>query len=192
MASNLRDFQKRRAISASDIHRLVPLPFAAGVTLVDYGYGPYHVTKLTLAGVTVGTTSDGNSLGFGVQLLTLPPGELVVRSARCAVGLTSADDTKTDTPELGLGTTVAAGAVAVLGGTAAFENIMIGTAVADVNGTVLNARVKPQTSPFELAIAASGGLNHAVYLNVADAWDAGDDDAVLTAAGEVWLEWIEL
>lgn len=86
-----------------------------------------------------------------------------------------------DTPDLGLGTTIASGAIAVLGGTAAFENIMTGQTMNDCNGTVEELALSTA-----LLIPASG--SHDVFLNVADGW-AEDGDAGIVVRGKVVLLW---
>ena len=87
-----------------------------------------------------------------------------------------------DTPDVGIGTTIGSGVVAVLGGTAAFENIITGQTAADCDGT---ATVK--TIGGQLLVVETGD-NHTIYLNVADGW-AADGDAAAILTGRVVLNW---
>jgi hypothetical protein len=90
---------------------------------------------------------------------------------------------QTDTPEIGLGTTLADDTEATLGADdAGCENIFEGAAVADVEGT---AYVAAQTRA--LLIQAAGA--HTVHLNVADTWGDTAAPAELTATGTVTLFW---
>lgn len=86
-----------------------------------------------------------------------------------------------DTPDLGIGTTIASGSVAVLGGTAAFENILTGQTVDDCNGT---AEVETVDTPLVIGTADS----HSAFLNVADGW-AASGDAALAISGTVDIFW---
>lgn len=158
------------------------------VTAVEYGDGVNHTTVLTLTSVAI-TIGDNASLGMGALIYTLPAGAQEVVSSYLSVGLTLAGTPTTDTPEIGLGTTVASGVVSVLGGTAAFENISEGAAMADIAGTAKVQYDEPNAaSPAPLYIATSGGLNHTIYLNFADGW-ANVDAVAATATGTVVLNW---
>lgn len=154
-----------------------------GVTAVEYGDGFYHHTILTISKVDALTVGDNVNLGVGYKIYDFPTGQIVVRSASFkAVALTAGDAaTKTDTPDVGLGTTVASGAVAVLSGTAAFENILTGQTATNCNGAAINAVVGT-------ILAIADGDSHSVYLNAADGW-ADSTDQTVDLAGEVHLVW---
>jgi len=154
------------------------------VTAAEYGDGRNHVTKLTLASVAY-TIGDNASLGLGALIYTFPAGALIVNASNISVGLTLTTGTPTtDTPEIGLGTVISSGVIAVLGGTATFENIMGGTATPvlnDIAGTVENFTYVADVK-VEVADA------HTVFLNIADGW-ANVDDAAATMSGTVFLHW---
>jgi hypothetical protein len=166
---------------------------ATGVTAAEYGSAYEHTTILTIAaGAVLGAIAGGANLGVGCLLYTLPAGDLVVRESYMNVAITQTQGNITaDTPTVGLGTTIASGAVAVLSGTAAFQNIQAGKVAADCNGTPTNQVVKATASPFELVILASGGLAHTVHFNAADGWAASGDAAALVT-GTVVLNWAKL
>lgn len=154
---------------------------ATGVLAVELGDSSNHVTELDISTV-LGAIAGGADLGLGIPLYTFPAGVINQKAASINVDFDELDGNVTaDTPELGLGTTVAAGAVAVLGGTPAFENIHTGTAMADCNGTPLVS-----TLATSLVINAAG--DHVVYLNTADGWAAGGE-AAMPVTGKVTLEW---
>jgi hypothetical protein len=157
---------------------------ATGVTAVEYGDSRHHFTKLTFTGITVGSPASAAALGIGGLLYTFPAGALSIKAGSLSVALSGSGSTcDADTPVLGLGTVVGAGAVSVLSGTATFVNIMAGTAVADVNGTVLN-KTLAQSALLETATSA-----RAVYLNAAATWAGA---CTVTATGSVVVEWAQL
>lgn len=157
---------------------------ATGVMAVEENIGSWHKTTLTVS-TTLGAIAGGASLGLGKLMYTLPAGVKLIKSAYMSIALDEVDGNITaDTPEVGLGTVVASGAVAVLSGTATFENILTGQVAADCNGT---ATVK--TVAQEVAIEVADA--HTVYLNVADAWAASGETAC-PVTGSIVLEWIDV
>ncbi len=148
---------------------------------IERGDANNHVTVLTVQS-SLPAIAGGADLAVGKLLYTFPAGEIIVRGAYMSVAITQTQGNITaDTPDIGLGTTIGSGVVAVLGGTAAFENILTGQTAADCNGT---ATVK--TVDAALVIAAAD--NHTVYLNVADGWAASGDTGALIS-GKVVLDW---
>jgi hypothetical protein len=154
-----------------------------GVTATEYGDGRTHVTQLSFSGLALGTAAQAD-LAFGKLLYTLPAGAIVVKSASYSIALAGAGETcDADTPDVGLGTVIGSGAVAVLGGTATFENILTGQTIADLAETVKNKTVADQVLVIEAAAA------HTVHLNAADGWAGA---CAVTATGTVALEWVLL
>jgi hypothetical protein len=139
----------------------------SGVTAKEYGDKYNHTTVLTVQ-KAFPAIAGGADLAVGSLVYTLPAGACVVNSARLVAAVAGAAAIQADTPDIGLGTTIASGAVAVLGGTAAFENILTGQTMTDCNGTATDAALATQL------VIASGGA-HTVYLNIADGWAAGGD-----------------
>lgn len=157
---------------------------ATGVTATEKGDGTFHKTLLTIS-TTLPAIAGGAALAVGKLLYTLPSPACVIKSCRMNVTLTAADgNIDADTPDVGIGTTIASGVVAVLSGTAAFENILTGQTATDCAGTAIEAVVGTV-----LAIADSGSKT--VYLNVADTWAASGETAC-PVAGTVEIEWVEL
>jgi len=151
-------------------------------SVTEYGDNIYHKTKLTLTGA-LPAIAGGADLGVGRLLYTFPAGVIRIISAYFdGVAITQSEGNITaDTPDVGLGTTIASGAVAVLSGTAAFENILTGQTFDDCDGTG------------ELAGAASTLIidaadDHTMYLNAADGW-AASGDAAATISGDVIVTW---
>jgi len=154
---------------------------ASGSTVVEYGNGVKHQSVITV-NTTLGDIPGGAALGLGKLVYTFPGGAVDVKTTYISMALTQTDGYITaDTPDVGIGTTVASGVVSVLGGTAAFENMLTGQAADDCNGT---AEVLQLATSL---IIATGG-DHTVYFNVADDWAATGDDAC-AIAGTIIIEW---
>ncbi|MGI9317945.1 MAG: hypothetical protein ACR2QW_11475 [bacterium] len=158
---------------------------ATSVTATEYGDGQHHVTKLTLASLAL-TIGDNVALASGALIYTFPAGAMVVQSTSINVGVTLTTGTPTtDTPEIGLGSTLASGANATIGASASTdEEYMAGATtpvLADLAGTA-----ELFTFNADLAVEAAGART--VYLNIADTY-ADVDDTAATASGDIWIEW---
>lgn len=156
----------------------------AGVTAVHYGDGVNVTAVLTLTNVVI-TVGSSENLGVGSLLYTLPTGACLIRDAYMSVAIAGVTTT-TDTPDVGLGTVIASGAVVTLDGTATFENIITGQTASDTNGTATVKGTGPTAgAPLEIT---TGGA-HTVYLNAADGWGA-NADAAGTLNGTVVISYI--
>lgn len=156
-----------------------------GVSAVEYGDGQTHQTVLSLATV-LPAIAGGADLGVGVLIYTLPAGAQVIESAYMSVSITQTEGhIDADTPDVGLGTVIASGAVAVLGGTATFEDIITGQTAADCAGT---ATVKTSIPTAGVSLIREAGDAKTIYLNVADGWAASGDAAALLG-GTVVINW---
>lgn len=148
----------------------------------EYGDGRFHMTRLSLTGA-LPAIAGGANLAVGRLIYTLPAGVIRIISAYFdGVAITQSEgNIDADTPDVGLGTTIASGAVAVLGGTAAFENILTGQTFTDCDGTA-----EKVGAASTLIIDAADA--HTVHLNVADGW-ASDGDAAAAISGDVVITW---
>ena len=157
------------------------------LTVEEYGDGLRHYTKLTLSAFEIGNAADGAALSFGALLYTLPAGVQKVNAVYASLALSGDAQAAADTPELGIGTVVGSGANATLGAVGATaEDILEGSAVADVNGTV--------NIDSDLAVNQLVGSGDAktLYLNLADTWASSADDDAITATGTIVLEWTSI
>jgi len=154
---------------------------ATGTTVVENGDAIHHQTVLTLA-TTLPAIVGGTNLAVGKLIYTFPAGAINVRATHMNVSIKQTEgNIDADTPDGGIGTVLANGAVVVLGGTATFENLLTGQTFDDCDGT---AEVK--TLATSLVIEAAGA--HTVHFNVADGWAASGDVAAILA-GTVIIEW---
>ncbi len=155
---------------------------SAGTTAAEYGDGFQHTTVLTVSS-TLPAIAGGAALSVGKLLYTFPAGAVVVDKAYMSMAITQTEaHIDTDTPDVGLGTTIAAGANALLSDTGGAENILTGQTANDCTGT---AEVK--TVGDQILVIEAGG-DHTVYFNVADDWAASGDAAAILA-GTVVLHW---
>lgn len=158
---------------------------STGVTASEEGDGRNHSTVLTL-NTALGAIVGGTNLGLGVQVYAFPAGEIIINSAYMSVALQQTEGNITaDTPEVGVGTVVASGAITALNGTATFEEIITGTAAADCDGT---ATVLTEISNSGTGILIPTADAHTVFFNAADGW-AASGDAACGVVGTVHLNW---
>lgn len=156
----------------------VGLPTApTGVTVTHYPIFPEVVSKLAINTTIEG--GDNASLAVG-KAIFLPGVGAVVLEAEMNVTLAHQDTIKTDTPDVGLGTVIASGAVALLGGTGTFENIITGQTSGAIDGT--NPIIACNRNLVQ-SVTANG-----VFLNIADGW-ANVTDLTIAITGTVWLRW---
>lgn len=158
---------------------------AAPCVGTEFGDKYSHTTVLSLEGASavLPDIPGGADLGVGVKLYDFPAGAIIVESARIYdVAIQQVDGNITaDTPDVGLGTTIASGVVAVLSGTAAFENVMTGQTFTDCDGTAEDVTIATQ-------LIINPADSHSLYLNVADGWAASGDDAAVLS-GQVIINW---
>lgn len=157
----------------------------SNVSAIEYGDGFNHTTVLTLSSV-IGAIGDNVSLAIGELIYTFPAGSLTIISSYMSVGITLNGGTPTtDTPDVGLGTVIGSGAVALLSGTATFEDIITGQTAADVAGTATVIETEPTAAaPFQIAT----GDAHTLHFNYADAW-ADVTAAAASISGTVVIHW---
>ena len=152
-----------------------------GFTSQTYGTPEGYKTVLT-CNYTLPAIAGGAALGVGRKAMSFPAGERIVSSSTYSMAIKQTQGNITaDTPETGLGTTIASGANATLGAVGAgAENISEGSATADCDGT---AEVVTKTTQLAIATADS----HDVFFNVADTWaSSGDTGALISGTITIW------
>jgi hypothetical protein len=167
---------------------------AATTVAEEHGDGLEHVTKLTMTAFVIGTSGDAAALGIGAKFYTFPAGAIMVEDASMVGGVTAAISVTTDTPEVGIGTVIASGAVSVLSGTATFEDIINGnvsgdggdTVAPDVAGTTF---YKNSSITAPVLIKTSGGKSHDLFLNCAVTWANVAAAGPVTFTGVITIKW---
>lgn len=155
----------------------------ASITVVENGDGNNHTTTLTLAGVLPAITG-GVDQAIGLLIYTFPDGAIVINHAYITVGITQSEgNINADTPEVGLGTVIGTGVVAVLSTT--LEDILTGQVAANCTGT---ATVKTAIPTAAVPFIIETGDAHTLHFNAADGWAASGDLAA-TVAGTVIIDW---
>jgi hypothetical protein len=153
----------------------------AGFTTETWGSPEGYRTRVT-CNTTLPTIAGGASLSVGKKAVTLPAGKRLINGSGIDLLLKQSQGNVTaDTPDLGLGTTIAAGANALCSDTAGAENILTGQTMNDCDGTVESTQVTTQ-----LTIAAAD--SHDIFVNVCDGW-AASGDAALGLAGTFEFWW---
>jgi len=168
----------------------------AGVGVEELSYqtgGLNYVTQLTLTNVVLGAPTAGGSSAHGSLIYTFPAGVHVLVATYFDIGLTLGTTT-TDTPDVGIGSTVGTGAVATL-------NLVAATAEDYITGqtwAVALTGLRTEVGPLGATAGVLTGISlnkradlKTVYLNAADAWAAGVTGN-LVANGEVSLMWTRL
>ena len=141
-----------------------------------------YVTTLALSAVSYTIAGAANE-AVGALIFTLPAGAQFVEACYMSVALQGGGTVDADTPDIGVGTVIATGAVAVLGGTATFEDILDGQTATDADGTATVALLAPDDT-----LSVAGDVK-AVHLNIADGWAGAD---TVTATGTIVLKWTQM
>lgn len=148
----------------------------AGMTMETFFDGNRYTSRFTFSAVDIGTQGDNASLASGLKIFDFPAGPAIqVVGGRMNGTLLGTGSVLTDTPEIGLGTTIASGEQATLGAVAATAEDLLGPFVAaSVNN---GAAIGQGVASGPKSIAAGG--TKTVHINIADGW------ADVTAAGNV-------
>lgn len=161
----------------------------SGVAVSEKGDGIQNITTLTINTTIPAVTNAATAVGK--LIYTFPSGEIVVKSAYMSLALDDADDNiSADTPDVGVGTVIAASGVSLLSaGAATYENIITGQTAADCSGTATVKSATP-TAGVPLVIAAADA--HTVHMNFADTWAAATQATAMAVTGTVTIEWVKL
>jgi hypothetical protein len=156
-----------------------------GLSVVEQGDAVNHKTVLTMSGMAVGSAVAAANLAFGKLLYTLPAGAQLVEATYINVALTGTATIVGDTPDVGIGSTVGTGAIALL--TTTMIDHLDGQTSGAISGanyvTTLKTATAGALTGISLNLAAS---TKTIYLNVADGWAGAGD---VTATGTVHLIW---
>lgn len=166
----------------------------AGTTVAEeHGDGVRHLTKLTMTAFSLGNSGDNASLGIGAKFYTFPAGTIVVKGVSIVGGLSAAVSVTAQTPEVGIGTVIASGAVATLSTT--FEDYVDGGAAGGIGGDLvapdLVGTVFYKSALFTnpVIVKTSGGKTHDMFLNAAVAWADIAAVAPVLFTGVILIEW---
>jgi hypothetical protein len=159
------------------------------VTAVEHGDGVQHTTVLTLTNVAF-TVAGAADEAIGALIYTFPAGVHLHKVSYMDVALQGGGVVDAATPDTGIGSIEATGAVAVLGGDSTFEDYIPGTAAADCNGTATVVGPVGATAGVLTDISLNAATDtKTVHLNIAASWAGAD---TVNATGTVVLEWTTL
>lgn len=171
--------------SGGDLRTASNVGTSAATSVIEYGDGFNHTTVLTCTALATPDVADNAASAVGDLIYTFPAGAIILESAYFNIALTLDDSTKTDTPDVGLGTVIGTGSEPTLDTTAEFEDILTGQTATDVNGTAtVTAAVPTNGAPLFIA----SGDAHTVHVNAADTW-ANTTTQGLVYTGTVVLNW---
>ncbi len=164
---------------------------SAATSVLEYGESYGHTTVLTCTALVQPAITEGANTAVGDLIYTFPVGAIILEWVYFNLSL-DLDGTDQDaiTAEIGLGQTIATGAVARLASTPGFEDICQARDVlCDGVATVVQARVPTNGGPMFIA---SGDVR-TVHVNIANGaavWAAqSDGDGTSTYTGIVILRW---
>jgi hypothetical protein len=158
------------------------------VTAAELGDGYHHTTILTLANADLGAIGGAGNLAVGALLYTFPVGAHLHSVTSANVSLLGDAAVQADTPDVGVGSIIGSGAVAVLGGTATFEDYLNGAAAADTNGTPTQHAMSGATAGLYTGISFNALADvKTLHYNAAFNWSGAS--AALLANGVVVIQW---
>lgn len=155
--------------------------------VVEYKDGIVRRTVITVPAFSFTTTAAAKAIGQ--KIYTLPEGWILPRVARVTMSSTTGATTTGTAGEVGLGTVVGSGAVATLGGTGTFEDIMAGATLSNhVAQTALSTDVVSATDN-GVVLDGTGTAND-VFLNIASTYNGTGGVTVNGATVEILWTWI--
>lgn len=162
------------------------------VSIREYGDGRDITSVLTLTNFVVGALAGaGAALGVGNIVAAFPAGNHLELVNYQNLVLTAAGTAVTTVT--GLGSVIASGAVAVLSGTATFQDRLTGQSVATAAGGGAAAEaLKAVTAGIGTGIGlnVTGSVKN-VFLNSAGTWNANNINN-LTATGTIVIKWTKM
>ena len=154
-----------------------------GTTATEYRNLRDRTTVLAMAGTMPAITAGAHA--YGLKIYTFPAGVHRVTRVTMSVGLDGADSNNdADTPEVGVGSIIAAGSVSNLTGTTGFDDLSTQATAANLTGTATVFAFDPTEIGMKMNL--STGVK-TVYVNIADTWAGSDTGPVLS--GTVTIEW---
>lgn len=171
---------------------LVTSPVATSV-VTEFGDGKDITTVLTLTDFIVGALAGaGAALAVGNIVAAFPAGQhLELVYSLSSVNLKAAGTAVAC--KVGLGSVIGSGAVAVLSGTATFQDRLTAADITtDPAGGTAVSSIKAATAGIGTGIAlnATGSVKN-VFLNAAGTWNA-NNTGNLTASGTIILKWTKM
>ena len=162
------------------------LGVSAATSVKEYGDGFNHVTVLTATALALPDIADNAAKAVGDLIYTLPAGAIILEAVYANIIVAPAGaENDAVSADVGVGSTIATGAVAVLDGTLGFEDMLTGFAVTTDDAT---ASVSAQQSTAGGPMFVASGDDHTVHVNVAATW-LSSAAQTCTYTGTVVLIW---
>ena len=161
----------------------------AATSVKEYGDGFNHMTVMTLTAMAVSAITEGAAEATGVKIYDFPAGAIILEAVYMSLALNmNGTDQDAINADMGVGSTIGTGAVALLDTTAGFEDMLSGQNVL-CNGVAAVVFAKQSTAGGPMFIAS--GDVRTVHVNYANsAWAAqSDGDGTGALTGTVILVW---
>lgn len=160
---------------------------------IEHRTGEIRRTRIIVPRFSFATTAAAK--GIGQAIYQLPEGNILPLAINIKTVSTTGATTTGTAGEIGIGTTVASGAVAVLSGTPGFENVLTGQTiashVAQTALTTTKAAAAGGTSGTMDVIDATDSLNPVkLHLNIASTFSG--TGGVVVSSAIVDILWINL
>jgi len=162
-----------------------------GVSIAEEVAGATRKTVLTFTDLAVGSAVAAANLAFGKKVFEFPAGVQVIKATYMSVALTGTATIIGDTPEIGLGSVLGAGAQATIGAAGAtMEDYWEGGASSAISGAtpLVGTKVATAGALTGIALNAVGSVKD-LFLNVADGWAGAGD---VTATGTITILWEQI
>ncbi len=189
--SQLKVTESQSAVRALVASASVPSPDSpgtpgVGVTAVHEGVGRDIVTTLTLTATTVDPPTAAAAEGHGHLVYTFPAGAHFHEVTYMSMALQGGGVVDADTPDVGIGSIIASGAVSVLSGTSTFEDYITGQTATDADGTATVAQTVATAGALTGISINDAADVKTLHFNYADTWAGAD---TLTATGTITFKW---
>ena len=161
--------------------------------VIEYKTGEIRRTKIIVPAFTFPTTAAAKAIGQAIY--TLPEGWILPLAANVKTSTTTGATTTGTAGEIGLGTTVGSGAVAVLSGTAGFQNILDGKTISNhVAQTALTTQIAGAaggtSGTMDVLDSTDSASPLTIYLNIASTYSG--TGGVTVNSAEIDLLWINV
>ena len=187
---NLTPLVRKQRVMASIFqgHGSAGTPGTGVVATETVSFNGDRTTQLVCTNVALGNGGDATNLAIGALIYTFPAGDYLFIDGQIK-GTFGTAVLYTNVLDAGLGSVIGSGAVAILGGTATFEDYIgsLTTAAlptATVIGTSGDAAANGIRNRIVLAAAA-----HTLHVNAAGAWTDIAAAGAVTFTGNVVLRW---
>tara|TARA_Y100000817_G_scaffold310544_1_gene301349 strand:+ start:3694 stop:4263 length:570 start_codon:yes stop_codon:yes gene_type:complete len=155
-------------------------------SVVEEGAGPFHVTKIDMAGALVPPTGAGNKQ-LNQKIYTFPAGAIMISSIHIVAGVKSASTNASDSCKIGIGSSGGTASSATLSGQTVDY---LASQTVTANGTLVNKHLQSSAGYGGMTMESTGAPtsnSHDVFFNTSCGWTGAD--AAQHIVGKIWIYW---